>query len=190
MTDLLTYLSQFGELTSDEQQIIQKNCSQKELLKGDYLLKSGEYCHQIAFVQEGILRTYFQDDLGNDVTKYFITKGHFAADLQSFNEKVISTYHIQAETDTRILLVNREALHLFSEQIDKWDLRMKKIIEIGLLEKASQKTDMLHQDATTRYLTFIKDFPNVANQVSLNHIASYLGITQFSLSRIRKNLSS
>jgi CRP-like cAMP-binding protein len=75
-----------------------------------------------------------------------------------------------------------------SAQIANWDKIVGSILEAKLLEKTKNKTEMISQDATTRYLSFLESHENASKYAQLSHIASYLGITQFSLSRIRKKI--
>ena len=69
-----------------------------------------------------------------------------------------------------------------------WDKIVHKIINKALIDKVSRRSPLVSEDATTRYLSFMEMFPNVINRVPLSYLASYLGITQSSLSRIRKNI--
>jgi CRP-like cAMP-binding protein len=70
-----------------------------------------------------------------------------------------------------------------------WDAIVHKIISKALRQKVERRSPLVSEDATTRYLMFLKIYPNVVNRIPLSYIASYLGITQSSLSRIRKNIS-
>jgi len=188
MEELFYYIEQYERLTKVEKQLITKNCQLIHLKKGTYFLEEGKYCHKIGFVQEGILRIYNYDLDGKDVTQYFVSKKQFATNLRSYKEKVVSDTFIKAEMDSQLVVMTREKMNTLSNQLPRWDKIISRILESKLLEKVKHKTEMINQDATKRYLAFLETHKNVANHVKLTYIASYLGITQYSLSRIRKNL--
>ncbi len=188
MDKLFSYLEQYYRLTEIEKQLIIKNCNLLQIEKGKHFLEAGIRCHQIGFVAKGILRTYHYDSEGKDITNYFISKGQFATNLKSYNEDMVSDTSIMAEVDSELVVITKEKMVNLSNQITNWDKIVSSILESKLLEKVKYKTEMINQDATTRYLDFLKTHENLVNNVPLSHIASYLGITQYSLSRIRKNL--
>ena len=98
------------------------------------------------------------------------------------------TEYIQAVTDCKLLVFYKEDWDALSQTIDNWDRITGKIFQKALVEKLDRRSSLVTEDATTRYLTFLEKFPNMVNHVPLSYIASYLGMTQQSLSRIRKNI--
>lgn len=187
MEALFQYLASWHPLSTEDKTILEANCDIIFLAKGDYFLRAGARCHQVGFVVEGILRNYHYVD-GKEVTKYFVTQNEFATNFKSYNEGSVSLTYLQAETDTRLIVISKQQAGRLSEKIPHWDQTVHQIIASRLLAKANQKTEMLNQEATSRYLDLVKHRPEIIQHVPLGHIASYLGITQFSLSRIRKKL--
>ena len=102
--------------------------------------------------------------------------------------KIPSSEYIQAITDCRIIVFSAEGLQELSLTITGWDNIINKITAKSLIEKVSRISPMLSEDATSRYRNFLDQFPLLANRIPLSLLASYLGITQSSLSRIRKNI--
>ncbi|NVK65919.1 MAG: Crp/Fnr family transcriptional regulator [Flavobacteriales bacterium] len=188
MIKLFSYIEQYLKLSESEKKSIAENCCFIELKKGDYFLQLNEHCNKIGFVNKGILRAFHYDQDGNDITKSFIQTQQFATNLKSFRDNTLSDSLIVAEIDTEVIVMTKENIANLSLQIPNWSEAVSYIIESKLLEKMKHRTRMVNQDATVRYLDFLTTHKNLVNQVPLRHIASYLGITQSSLSRIRKSV--
>ncbi|HCX23811.1 MAG: cyclic nucleotide-binding protein [Flammeovirgaceae bacterium] len=189
MKQLFEYLGQFGAFSQRDKELIGQHCKPLHLKKGCNFLEADKRCTRIGLVTKGVLRAFFFNDEGKDITKYFIGPEQFATDLRSLNEGILSETYIQAESDSELIVISQSSLKVLAEEVDNWETTVKNIIESRLLAKVAQKTAMLNQDATTRYTNFVKENPDIFQQVPLGHIATYLGITQHSLSRIRKSVS-
>lgn len=109
-------------------------------------------------------------------------------DLESFDNEIPSIAYVQAMTDCRIVVFSKKDWQELLNTIVGWDVIVRKIISKALLQKVDRISSIISQDAKTSYLTFLEKYPNLANRISLSYLASYLGITQSSLSRIRKNI--
>ena len=96
--------------------------------------------------------------------------------------------YLQAITDCKMVVFSKQDWKDISETIIGWDNIVQKIIAKHHTEKIKRRSDLISQDATARYLDFIEKFPTLANRIPLSYIASYLGMTASSLSRIRKNI--
>lgn len=156
--------------------------------EGEILFAPGNICRHLYFVKQGVLRIMSVSDKGDDITHYFLKENYFCTILGSFLEQTPALEGIQAATDVAVLVIGKDDFN----QLYKTDEAFKKMFDLhttqGLLQKIRFK-NMLHgYDATTRYRLFLERLPDIAARVQLGYIASYLGITQQSLSRIRKNL--
>lgn len=103
-------------------------------------------------------------------------------------ENFEATFYLQAVTDCKLITFTKKDWKEISDRILDWNKMIEKIMTKHHAEKMNNISTLISQDATTRYLEFKKKFPNTANRIPLSYIASYLGITQQSLSRIRKNI--
>lgn len=144
---------------------------------------------RVAFVTEGILRFYFCNNAGEEVTLNFIAEGAFAVDLESLNYGSPSTGYVEAVTDCSLTVFSRDAWRELSLTIIGWDAIVSKIALKVYAEKATRAGHMLAEDAKSRYLHFLDNFPTLANRIPLSKLAFYLGMTQSSLSRIRRGVS-
>ncbi|SDK34408.1 cAMP-binding domain of CRP or a regulatory subunit of cAMP-dependent protein kinases [Catalinimonas alkaloidigena] len=188
MDKLINYLLEFGQLNQQQIDLIKRKAQVLELKKGDYFSEAGKTPKQVAFIEEGILRVCYYNSEGDEITKYFVDENNFAVDINSFNQKIPSSEYVQAVTDCTLLVFSTGSLNDLSATIIQWDSIINKITEKALVEKVNKLSPMLAEDATTRYLSFLEKFPNLANRIPLSYLASYLGITQSSLSRIRKSI--
>jgi CRP-like cAMP-binding protein len=189
MENLIQYLLQFGHLNQQEIDLVKSKGIFKEIKKGEYFQEAGKIPREVAFLTEGIVRICFYNNKGDDITKYFIDEDSFIVDIISYNQNIPSSSYIQAITDCRFIVFSKEAMKELSMTIRIWDDIINTITNTALVEKVNKISSMLAEDATERYLSFITNFPTLANRIPLSYLASYLGITQSSLSRIRKNIS-
>lgn len=188
MENLINYLLTFGQLNQQQVDLIKHKTRKIMLKKEEYFSEAGNIAKQVAFINDGILRVCYYNNKGDEITRYFIEENNFAVDLNSYNYNMPSSEYIQAVTDCELIVFSREAMAELSATIITWDAILNKITSKGLLEKVNRISPMLAEDATTRYLNFLEKFPHLANRIPLSLLASYLGIIQSSLSRIRKNI--
>ena len=189
MENLIEYLLQFGQLNQQQIELIKRKAEKVELKKDDYFAEAGKIPNRVAFINDGILRVCYYNSKGDEITKYFIDENNFAVDINRFMQNLPSSEYVQAVTDCSLLVFTSEALKELSATIVVWDKIINKIIEISLIKKVNRLSSMISADATTRYLDFLEKFPQLANRIPLSYLASFLGITQSSLSRIRRNIS-
>ena len=186
MKDLITILLQFGNLTTQQIDFIKSKTTELELKKDGYFVEAGETFEQVAFIVEGVLRISYYNNKGEEITKYFCAENHFIAN--PYKGEPISEY-IQAATDCKLIVFSPQNWKNITQEIPEWESMTSKIFQKAIIEKMDRRSSLVSEDATTRYLTFLKKFPNLVNRIPLVYIASYLGITQQSLSRIRKNIN-
>ncbi|RAV27488.1 Crp/Fnr family transcriptional regulator [Sinomicrobium soli] len=185
MKELIDYILQFGNLNKQQITLITGKATEKELRKDDYFVEAGKLFDQVVFVLDGILRICYYNNQGDEITKYFVDESHLFANPYK-NEPM--TEYIQAVTDCKLIVFSQQDWDELSNTIVSWNDIANKIFQKALVEKLDRRSSLVSEDATTRYLTFLEKFPTLVNRVPLSYIASYLGITQQSLSRIRKKV--
>ncbi|MHC1775478.1 MAG: Crp/Fnr family transcriptional regulator [Lentimicrobium sp.] len=182
------YLNNNSSLTAEEIELV---CSyfQPETIKRDEpLLVAGTKYKKIIFVVEGILRVYVTDINGEEVVKNFIEPEGFFSDIESFDKNQASVINVSAVTDCKVLTLLKTDANALVGELQQWEYLMK----VGALQAMN---DMIRKqnflrigDSVDQYRYFVKHFPYLAKQVPLKYIASYLRITQSSLSRIRRQI--
>lgn len=187
MKELIAYILQFGHLNQQQIDLITGKVSEIALRKDEYFSEAGKIPRQVGFVVEGVIRGCYYNNKGEEITRHFITENSLVCDYVNFEANTTSTEYIQACTACRLVVFSKQSWEELSNTIVGWDNIKNKMVQICLYQK-SRKSPVISQDATTRYLEFIENYPLLINRIPLNYIASYLGITQQSLSRIRKNI--
>lgn len=185
---LINYILQFGSLNQQQIDLIKSKVFFQSLKKDKYYQEAGKIPREIIFLTQGIIRISYYDNKGNDITKYFLDENHFVADINSYNQGIPSTEYAQAVTDCEYVVFSKSVMEELSLTIINWDAIVAKMTAKGLADKVNRISPMMVEDATQRYLNFLQQFPGLANRIPLSQLASYLGITQSSLSRIRKNI--
>ncbi|PBQ32802.1 cyclic nucleotide-binding protein [Sphingobacteriaceae bacterium] len=188
MEKLINYLLRFGNLNQQQVDFIKSKVVSKEIKKDAYYHEAGKIPREVIFLTEGIMRVCYYNNKGDEVTKYFMEEDNFVADINSYNQNIPSTEYVQAITDCAYLSFSKEVMEELSMTIIEWDTIIAKITAKALAEKVNKISHMMTEDAKERYLSFLVKFPSLANRIPLSYLASYLGITQSSLSRIRKNI--
>lgn len=188
MKELINYVLQFGNLNKQQIELLSQKAKESKLQKGEYFSEAGKIARQVGFMLEGVIRFCYYNNTGDEITSYFMDENNFFVDLNSFDNKIPSTGYVQAVTDCKLIVFSQQDWQELSNTIVGWDKIVQKIISKAMLEKIDKINPLVTLDATTRYETFLKKYPNLANRIPLAYLASYLGITQQSLSRIRKNI--
>ncbi len=189
MEKLINYILQYVQLDQNQIDFLTTNAKELYLKKGDFFLKEGKTAKEVGFILNGVVRVFHLDKDANDTSLAFLEENRLVVDLASFNTQTPSSVYIQAVTNCELLVLNGELFDQTNSLKIPWDLFFNKIMTESFFNKERKGRIALTGDATTRYLNFLKNYPNLANRIPLSNLASYLGITQSSLSRIRKNIS-
>ena len=189
MKELLAYILKFGNLNQQQIELISGKATEMEIRKDEYYLEAGKIARQFGFIIEGVARVCYYNNKGEEITKYFIEENNILVNLESFDNDIPSSAYVQAVTNCRLIVFSKRDWQELLNTIVGWDTIVHKIISKALLQKIERISPLVAEDATTRYLKFLEIYPTVVNRIPLSYIASYLSITQSSLSRIRKNIS-
>ena len=175
--------------TEEEQTIIKEYLTPKKLRKKQYFLQEGDICKSIAFVEKGALREYNVDDKGNEHILQFAIEGWVISDLYSFMTAEPATYNIDALEDSELLLMTKLAQEELLIRMPKYETFSRMQITGAYLAMQKRVTSIISTSIEERYLYFTNLYPNIVQRVPQHMIASYLGLTPETLSRIRKKLS-
>jgi len=186
---LRSHIEKRVQLTNEEFELSSKFFVPKKVRKKQFLLHEGEVCRNIGFVNSGCLREYTIDNKGSEHIIQFAIEDWWISDPNSFLSGLPSTYNIDALEDSEVLLLEKSAREKLLNSCPKMERFFRILIEANFVSTQRRITDSLSTSAEERYLKFIKTYPKLIEQVSQNQIASYLGITPQSLSRIRKELT-
>lgn len=188
MEQLIKFLLLFGQLNEEQIAFIKTQAEDLYLAKNDYFSEAGKISRRVGFVVQGAMTVSYYNNRGDEVVHHFVDENQFFVDLESFNSNMSSTVYVKAVTDCKLLIFTSSNWQNLSATIINWDAIVNKITTRTLLNKVNALRLVSGGDATARYQEFLVQFPGLANKVPLTSIASYLGITPTSLSRIRASL--
>lgn len=164
-------------------------CNTKNYKKGDFLLKNGEICKNSFFVEQGLLRQYTIDEKGKEHIVQFAPENWLMSDRESIYFNQPSRYFIQALEDTQVFLIENKILLQLSKVDNSFLEFNNNLLHNHIMHLQKRIVQLLSASAEDRYLDFVKIYPDLNLRVSQHYIASYLGITPESLSRVRKELA-
>lgn len=189
MSNINNYLAKVFEVPAEKVNLCSIQYELKKVGKHEMLLQEGEVCRNTFFVEKGLLRMYSIDKNGKEHVIQFAPENWLIGDRSSlyFNKK--SRYYIEAVEDSEVLFLQPD---FFSKLIEEFPNTIEKndlIIQKHVKSLQDRINSLLGETAEERYLKFIKMYPDLLLRVPQWMIASYLGITPESLSRVRKELA-
>lgn len=190
MTELEKYIINYFGVKEDDVSKIVTFFKPVQLKKGEYFLHKGKPSDRLAFLQSGIVREYIDVD-EKEITKWISTKGYFIVDLGSFVFSQPSRWNIQALTDCELFIIDSTDYHKLSEEVPKW-LELEKLFIAKCFTKLEDRVlQHLSMSAEQRFNQLFQFNKELFNIVPLQYLASMLGMTPETLSRLRKkNLTS
>ena len=182
---LLACLHPYGPVPAADHAALLAAWHRREVAESEYLTAPYAVCEELFFVEQGVLRLV--DAAGPaEVTHSFRSAGQLCTLLASFERQVPGTLRIQAACPARVLAISRAQLAALGRQLPWLPGLLQRLIGHELHAKLALQRAYLGQDAAGRYHTLLARQPEVARQVSQRMVASYLGITPQSLSRLRR----
>jgi CRP-like cAMP-binding protein len=188
MHNLIKAINNYVSLSNEDINIIEQLFVKKELKVNDCLLKAGEVCKEFVFIDNGLLRHCIIND-GEEEIFYFSAEGDFVCDYESFINKATTKKSITAMENTTIYSISYSDIQLFYSKVTSGERFGRLFIE-ETFTKAIKHIISTHTDtAEQRYLNFMSSFKNIQQRIPQYYIASFVGVTPQSLSRIRRKLA-
>ncbi|HEY4289084.1 MAG TPA: Crp/Fnr family transcriptional regulator [Puia sp.] len=184
---VVSYFQQFRSIPETDQDMIFSCFEPRAFKEGEFLFREGKVCSQLFYIRNGILRIVSTNDKGMDRTHYFYKEDQFCTILKSFEEASAADAGIQAACDVEVLTISKQKLNELYMSVPYIKDVIERMFQRQLLQKIEMRNAFVGADAETQYKLFVENQPDIALRVSLKDIASYLGITPQSLSRIRRN---
>jgi CRP-like cAMP-binding protein len=178
------------QLTEEEKQLCKTFFTPKKLRKRQYILQEGDVCKYVAFVEKGMLRSYTIDEKGNEHIMQFAFEGWWISDHYSFLTGEPAVYNIDALEDSELLLISKQAEEKMLQKIPKFEKYFRILLQNSLIATQRRLISSLSQNAEERYSQLISVCPTIPQRVPQHMMASFLGITPETLSRIRKQMAT
>lgn len=187
-SELFQHLEKKIKLSEKDKNSIPSFFEIKKLQKNQLLLQEGDYCENLAFVSKGALKSYTIDDKGQEHISLLAWEGWWVSDFKSFicDEKAILS--IDAIEDSEVLLLSRSNYEKLLIEVPSMERYFRILYQNSLTTKDRRLISSNTHTAEEKYLQLIKTYPFISQRISQNLIASYLGLSPETISRIKKNL--
>ena len=186
----MIYLEKRGISLDNDSLALLQNIFKYKLIENEmYFLREGEKSTEMAMVTKGLFRSYYIDEKGNDITKYFYQEGSVLFSYVAYQTQNNSMYSIQALEDSEILTARISDFEAVMKGNYQLLLIYKKILDDVLIMKEQHACSFKLLNSTERYKQFLAQYPGLEKRIKQYQLASYLGITPVSLCRIRNKLN-
>lgn len=183
------HLIEKGGLSEEEFAQVVPFIKTKKTAKNDFLLKQGDVCSHFFFVEQGLLRLYDLNEEGKESILQFGTENWLVSDRGSMYFQEPSTYYIDAVEDTFTVIINEAFVNQVVEISPNFRKHNERLLQNHIRHLNRRISLLIGTSASVRYLDFVTMYPDIMLRVPQWMIASYLGITPESLSRVRKVLA-
>ncbi len=154
--------------------------------KNTILIEQSQISKKLYFVETGMGRSYYLKEDGKEVTQWFFGVGKFMTSVDSFFQQSPSLYYLETLEDSVVYTISKENMDVLFSKYHKME-QLGRLVSIEMLTKVVNKLNAIQfQTARERYEYMLAEFPDISYRVPLGYIASYLGMTQETLSRIRR----
>lgn len=185
MENLINKIKTRLDLSSDAEEFLYSISKKKKLDKGDVLIRPGQVVNKTYFVISGCLRSYCIDRDGKEHTLLFAIKDWWISDFMAIHSNERSKLTIECLTDSKVIEFDAKELDGIYEHFPEFQSYQRQNLERHVVNLQMRILNQLQLSAAERYDLFLKQYPDIERQVRNFHVASFLGITQESLSRIR-----
>jgi len=195
MTDkneiIYQHLREFATLTDKDISDSQQFWKARKINKGDFFNMQSMVCNDLGLIVKGIFRIYYHDpQTEQDKNVFFFSESQFVVSFRSFISRNPCYYYIEAMEDSEIVFISyRDLNHLYETNVN-WGRFGRLLAELFFAYAQTRAEELLFNSHEERYIRLLKEHPNIIERIPAYHISSYLGITNPSLSRIRKRIKS
>ena len=184
-----SFLNGLGPISPSDLQEVYDSLIVKNVKAKTVLVSNGQIADELYFIQKGLLRLYYTTDEGTDITGFIFFENMFAGSLESFLVQQPSQQTLETLEPTVLLVLSKKSLEELYQRIPVSHIIMRKVMEERFVSAQHILSSHILYNAEQRYLQFAHRYPNLLQRVPQHLIASFLGITPVSLSRIRNRIS-
>lgn len=178
------------QFSSQELDLLDDLITVRTLKKGELLLTENQVCNEVVFIKKGILRSFFVNHKGDEITNCFAFENEFMASFASFITKEKAEENIQALADTDLQILDRKALEKLYQSGSNWQETGRKLTELEFVNLHKRMVSFQKLSGAQRYEELYRNHQKYLQLIPLQYLASYLGVTPRHLSRIRKAVLS
>lgn len=177
-------------LTEEEWEQFKTNFIPKKMRKRQFLLQEGDVSSRLAFIEKGALYSYSTDKKGNQHVLQFGFEGWWISDLNSFITKEPSSLNIEVLEDAELLLLDEAQYKILLKELPGFETYLRSLFQNALVNLQRRIENTLGLTAEEKYARFLNHYPHCLNRVPQHLIASYLGVSPETLSRVRRQMAS
>ena len=185
MQNLINKIKNSISLSAPAEEYIYSISREKKVSKGEVLIRKGQTVNKTFFVTQGSLRSFCVDKEGKEHTLQFAIKDWWISDFMAMYNNEPASLTVECITDATVIEFNAQKLDEIYLQFPEFEAFQRKNLERHVVSLHKRILNQLQLTALERYNLFLEQYPNIEQHVPNYHIASYLGITQQSLSRVR-----
>ena len=183
---LLSQVYQHAQLSNQELQEIFDAHKKTEYTKGDFIIKEGGIANEYLILQQGLMRSFVYDYNGDDITTNFFTENEIVIEVSSLFQRIPTKEYIQTLTDCTCYKISFDKFQELFHSMENFREWGRAWLSQSLFDFKQRSVSIIKESATERYLKLLQEKPQIIQQAPLKNIASFLGVTDTSLSRIRK----
>ncbi len=184
MADFAQFCNRFFPLEKGVLDELVKNTQTKTFKKGEYILKDGQVCRHLFFINHGLAKSFFMKDGKEFIMRFFAEDFMFSV-FDSYVQQTPSNYAIIALEDTTVTLISHDKMEELCKKHHGIEAFFRRLVSLVTIRMMKRISGMLEENAAARYTQFVTENKDIIQRISLGDLAQYLGITQQSLSRIR-----
>ncbi|MDM1044560.1 Crp/Fnr family transcriptional regulator [Myroides sp. 1354] len=185
MKQLIAYIQDRIDVTEAELDLILSFFKYEKLKKGAQLNAGIGQTQKLYFVCQGCLRIFYINEAGQDTTRFFAFENQFATTLVSFIQGNSAEEYMQALEESEVYVITHHHFYELLEAVPQWEKFYRKYLEFAYINNTSRLFAMVTMDAVTRYQDLLYQSPQIVRRLPNKIVASYLGVSQETLSRIK-----
>jgi CRP-like cAMP-binding protein len=176
-------------LTREEEELVRQYLTPKRLRKKQYLLQEGDVCKHLCIVEKGALRAYVLDEKGDEHITAFALEGWTMGDLASFIKEEPATLNIEALEDCELVLISKPTHDELLQKMPKYETYIRKLMTDAYMALQKRANSMISLPLEERYHALTQMYPNIVQRVPQHMIASFMGLSPETLSRVRSRIT-
>lgn len=184
MEEFIFYLKQISPIKQESRDAFVSKCKIFNFSKGKYLLKSGQVSQYLYFVKSGIGKVYYLKE-GKEIIDWISDEGNILTSVSSFLTQKASLHFVKLMEDSELIGISYTDLEGLFNKYHELERLGRKLTIMALVQLQDRINSMQFETAKNRYESFLVNYPNCINRISLGDLASFLGMTQVTLSRVR-----
>lgn len=185
--NFVDFVGRFAALENDAAEMLSQQLETRHFTKGEAVLEQGSICRYVYYIDSGLVKTGFENKDRSFIMRFFAEGAMFTV-LDSYVSQQPSAYRVEAIENTVLTRISKKELDKLCARYHTMETFLRKLVSMASVNMMSRIGEMLEEQAGKRYENFLRENPTLIQRMSLGDLASYLGITQVSLSRIRAGI--